>query len=428
VAPGESLVRVAPRAVTRFLLSDPSIAEVRLLSQDQYQVRGLARGSTDLWIWYADAPGRPHRHALAVGARLEDLQKRVNEAAPGAGVRVSALRDRIVAEGTIADAETLERVARVLRVHDPSFVNLLTVRADQQVQLKVTFAEVNRSSLRQMGLNGLYSEKAALAGVVGPQTSTVAGRLRTAARGAVPSVNDGLLGAASSGAFQIVGWMGGAPGGAAILSVLEENDLARTLARPTLVALSGQSATFHGGGRIPIPVQQQNNQVSISFEEYGVRLRFVPTVLAGEIIDVQATVEVSELDPGNALRLSGVEVPAIRTRRGESRLRLGSGSTFALAGMLSERTTSTRSAIPLLGDIPVVGSLFRFVRHDRSDTELVIFVTPELVKPIAPGQAPSPPGAELVTPGDLSLFLLGHAGGAGQPAAVTPVGPAGMER
>ncbi len=427
VALGESVVRLERRAVKRVLLSDPGVADLRLLEEGQYQVRGLRLGSTDLWVWYADAAATPVKYTVVVGADLADLQRRVGEASAGAPVRVYALRERVVVEGVVPDVETLEHVVQLVRVHDKEFVNLLTVRGDHQVQLKVVFAEVNRTSLRELGLNALLKPEGMLATLSGPQTSNLGSSVTYQSQGAAPSIGQGVLGAATADAFQLVGYVRGVGGGAALLSVLEQNDVARTLARPTLAALSGQEATFLGGGRIPIPVQQQNNQISIAFEEYGVKLSFVPTVLAGEVIDVATSVEVSELDRGNALKLSGVEVPAITTRKGQSRLRIGNGMTFALAGMLSERVVSTRAGVPLLSDIPVVGALFRYVRHQRTDTELVIFVTPELIRPLSAGEVPVVPGSDLdLAPSDLELFLLGHAGGVG--AAIAPVGPVGVER
>jgi len=430
VAVGESSVRVDPRRVKRVLLSDPRIAELRLLEEGQYQIRGLALGTTDLWVWYADEPSVPHKFTVVVGAELADLQRRVTEASPGSDLHLYALRDRIVVEGTVPDAQTLEHVVALVRVHDKDFVNLLTVAGDQQVQLNVVFAEVNRTSLRQLGLNALFDGGTGRAlAITGPQTSALTASARVAASGASPSLNGGVLGAAATTGFNLASTVTGAATSAVVLTVLEENDVARTLAKPTLAALSGQKATFLGGGRIPIPVQQQNNQVSIDFEEYGVRLEFVPTVLSGDVIDVQAMVEVSELDASNGLKLSGVEIPAVTTRKGQSRLRIKTGSTFALAGMLSERVTSNRAAIPLLGDIPVIGALFRYVRHQRAETELVIFVTPELIRPYAPGQVPAPPGSAIdLDPSDAALYLLGRAGGVGAPPATTPVGPAGLER
>ena len=433
---GESTICLESRPVSRVLLSDPKVAELRLLEEGQYQLRGLAVGSTDLWVWYRDDVAHPRQYAVVVSADLTDLQRRVATAAPGAGVTAYAVRDRLVVEGAVPDVETLERVALLARVYDPQFVNLLIVQGDHQVQLKVVFAEVNRTQLRELGLNAFLGQTGFLGTLTGPGNAAGAASARFGAADAVPNVSEGLIGAPAAGAFNVVGYAAGALDVGALLSVLEQQDVARTLAQPTLAALSGQEATFHGGGRVPIPVQQQNQQVTIQFEEYGVKVSFIPTVLANEVIDVRTSIEVSELDPSNALRLSGVAIPAIATRKGESRLRLASGSTFALAGMLSERTVATRAAIPLLGDLPLLGAAFRYVRHQRAETELVIFVTPELIRPLQPADVPPPPGFyDDWNPSDARLFLLGTTMGpppaakdGAAPADAAPQGPVGMER
>lgn len=434
---GESTIRQESRPVSRVLLSDPKVAELRLLEEGQYQLQGLAVGTTDLWVWYRDDVAHPRQYAVVVSADLTDVQRRITAAAPGAGVTTYAVRDRLVVEGAVPDVETLERVALLARVYDPQFVNLLSVQGDHQVQLKVVFAEVNRTQLRELGLNAFLGKTGFLGTLTGPGNATGAANARFGAANAVPNLSEGLIGAPAAGAFNVVGYAAGALDVGALLSVLEQQDVARTLAQPTLAALSGQEATFHGGGRVPIPVQQQNQQVTIQFEEYGVKVSFIPTVLANEVIDVRTSIEVSELDPSNALRLSGVAIPAIATRKGESRLRLTSGTSFALAGMLSERTVATRAAIPILGDLPLVGAAFRYVRHQRAETELVIFVTPELIRPLKPADVPPPPGFyEDWNPSDARLFLLGTPLGPSSaarddraaPSEATPQGPVGMER
>lgn len=399
---GESVIQRDNRAIARVLISDPTVAELRLLEEGQYQVRGLAVGSTDLWVWYRDDVSRPVNFQVVVSADLTDISRRIRGAVNGPAPRVYAVKDRLVVEGAVEDLETLERVAAVARIYDEEFVNLLTVRGDHQVQLKVVFAEVNRTGLRELGLSALFDDNASLAVEV--------------------------PGFASSTALQILGSYSAAFDITAILSVLEQNRLSRTLAEPTLTALSGQQSEFLAGGMIPVPTSERDDRITITMTEYGVKLVFVPTVLAGKVIDMRAYVEVSELDPNNAVRLAGIEVPGLLTRKGDSHLRLESGMTFAMAGMLHERTTATRAAIPVLGDIPLVGTLFRYVKHSREETELVIFVTPELVRPMAPDEVPAPPGrTENYNPSDFQLFLMGQLTVPGSRTA-EPTGEYGMKR
>ncbi len=403
VAVGKSMIQRDARPIARVLISDPAVAELRLLEEGQYQVRGLAVGATDLWVWYRDDIARPVTYQVVVNADLTDVTRRIHGAVKGAPPAVYPIRDRLVVEGPIDDLETLERVAAVARIYDPEFVNLMSVRGDHQVQLKVVFAEVSRTGLRELGLNAALQLPNGAAVDLGAF---------------IPGTN----------VFQILGSLSGAVNVTALLALLEQYKLSRTLAEPTLVALSGQQAEFMAGGEIPVPVDQKDNRVSIEFKEYGVKLVFVPTVLAGSVIDMRTYVEVSELDPNNTVRLSSIEVPAMLVRKAESHLRLESGMTFAMAGMLHQRTTATRAQIPILGDIPLIGTLFRYVKHNREETELVIFVTPQLVRPMAPGEVPAAPGTtEDYNPNDFQLFLMGQITRPGKRTA-QPDGVYGMER
>jgi pilus assembly protein CpaC len=401
---GESVIQRDNRAISRVLISDPTVAELRLLEEGQYQVRGLAVGSTDLWVWYRDNVSQPVTYKVLVSADLTDVGRRIRGAVNGPAPKVYPVRDRLVVEGPVDDLETLERVSAIAKIYDEEFVNLMTVRGDHQVQLRVVFAEVNRTSLRELGLSVLFSD--AGSGV------------SAALPGFTPGTDVIQLIGAYTGAFDISG----------ILAVLEQNKLSRTLAEPSLVALSGQQAEFLAGGEIPVPVDERDGRVSIQFKEYGVKLVFVPTVLSGNVIDMRAFVEVSELDPNTTVRLSNVEVPGMLIRKGDSHLRLESGMTFAMAGMLHERTTSTRAAVPILGDLPIVGALFRYVKHKREETELVIFVTPELVRPMAPDEVPAAPGrTEGYNPSDFQLYLMGQLAIPGS-RTEEPTGEYGMKR
>jgi pilus assembly protein CpaC len=400
---GQSSIRREGRAIARVLISDPEVAEIRLLEEGQYQVRGLAVGTTDLWVWYRDDIAHPVAYQVVVNSDLTDVTRRVRGAVTGQAPRIYAVKDRLVVEGPVDDLETMERVSAIAAVYDEKFVNLMTVKGDSQVQLRVMFAEINRTGLRELGLSGLFDNNAG-AGIV--------------MSGFTPGTD----------VFQVLGTLTGAFDLSATLGVLEETKLSRTLAQPTLVALSGQQAEFLSGGQIPVPIDERNGRITIEYKEYGVKLVFVPTVLAGNVIDMHALVEVSDLDPSNALRLSSVEVPALSVRKGSSHLRLDSGMTFAMAGMLEERTEATRAGIPLLSEIPVIGAVFRYVKHERQETELVIFVTPELVRPMAAGEVPQPPGTtEGYNPNDFQLFLMGQITVPGSRTA-EPTGEYGLKR
>ena len=424
VGVGQSFIYKESRTISRVLVSDGDIAEVKLLEAGQFQIRGLAVGSTDLWVWFQGRVSQPVHYQLTIHQDISDLIRRVDEIVPGNPPRVYPLRERLVVEGPVDDMTTMERIANVARVYDEEFINLMTVEGDHQIQLEVVFAEVNRSALRELGFNALWGKRGLGFGMEGPMSSATA----TTSHPKTSLINGGTTLSPSAEAFRLLGVVGGNVNLSAIMSVLSQHNVSKILAQPTLVALSGQQAEFLAGGEVPIPVSQFGNKVSIEFKEYGVKLVFVPTVLGGEIVDMRVYVEVSDVDNTNSIRLTGIEIPSFISRKTQSHLRLKSGNTFAMAGMLNDSVRATYAKVPLLGDIPIVGALFRYVKHRRDETELMIFVTPRLVRPLAPGHVPAPPGVTIDNnPNDFELFLLGMDHRSGSETAA-PTGPMGLSR
>ncbi len=443
---GQSFVFRQDRPIARVLISDDAVAQLKLLEEGQFQVRGKAVGTTDLWVWFRDDLDNPVNYELTIHRDLSDLIRRVDALVEGTPPRVYPMQERIVIEGPVESVETLERIAGMARIYDEAFVNNMTVTGDHQIQLEVVFAEVNRTALRTLGVNALFSSlnestgNNTSFGQAGPNTTnaTVSGG-RVGAGNAGGSRNStsipdfynvgkrGRVGGAASGAFNVVGSID-AINLTAILSVLEQSNITKVLARPTLVALSGQQAEFLSGGEIPIPVAQLGNRITIEFKEYGVKLVFVPTVLGNEVVDMRVYVEVSDIDSSTSIRVTGIEIPGFVSRKTESHLRVESGKTFAMAGMLQDTVNSTNARIPILGDLPIVGSVFRYVQHRRTESELMIFVTPRLVRPMTPGEVPAPPGTtEDHNPSDFELFLMGYEARSGSRTA-EPTGPVGLAR
>lgn len=428
---GQSFIYQESRDIQRVLISNDEIAELKQLTPGQFQVRGLAVGSTDLWVWFKDAPDKPVSYTLTVHEDLSDMIRRVDQTVDANPPRVYPLMQRLVVEGPVADVETLERVASIASIYDEEFINLMTVAGDHQIQLEVVFTEVDRRAFRELGVNALWGDNALGLGIQGPATVPAAYGFRDSAS----NLSSGIVQAATTGTFQLLGTFGGNVDLTAIMSVLEQYDVSKILARPTLVALSGQQAEFLAGGEVPIPVAQQGNKISVEFKEYGVKLVFVPTVLGDEVVDMRVYIEVSDIDSSNSIRLTGIEIPAFISRKSQSHLRLESGMTFAMAGMINETSRQTTARIPVLGEIPLVGSLFRYVKHERNESELVIFVTPRLVRPMAPGELPPlPTSYEDNNPNDLELFLLGvdhrlgDKGDDGDDASGQPQGAVGLAR
>lgn len=400
---GQSFIYQESRDIQRVLISNNEVAELKQLTPGQFQVRGLAVGSTDLWVWFKDAPDRPVSYTLTVHEDLSDMVRRVDHTVKENPPRVYPLMQRLVVEGPVSDVETLERVSAIARIYDPEFINLMTVAGDHQIQLEVVFAEVDRRALRELGINALWGDNALGLALEGPASVPASYGM-----GGVTNLNSGVVQAATTGTFQLLGTFGGNVDLTAIMSVLEQYDVSKILARPTIVALSGQQGEFLAGGEVPIPVAQQGNKITVEYKEYGVKLVFVPTVLANEVIDMRAYVEVSSVDSSNSTRLTGVEIPAFVSRKTQSHLRLGSGMTFAMAGMINETSHQVTARIPVLGEIPLVGTLFRYIRHERNESELMIFVTPRLVRPLSSGEVPTLPTSFTDNnPNDLELFLLG---------------------
>jgi pilus assembly protein CpaC len=401
---GKSIVLETPRIPKTIAITDPTVANmVPMGVPNQIQVQGLSIGSTDLIIQFGQGQ-QPLIYELTVHRDLSDLIRRIDAIVRGEPPIVYPLQQRIVVEGPVDDLDTLEQVAMVTAIYDDEFVNLMTVRGDHQVQLEVVFAEASRSGLRSLGINSLWGNSGLAVAISNAQQGGGQSQGGIQMPG-VNTVSAGLIASPGAG-FQVAGYFNRIDLGM-IMAILSEYQLSKILSQPTMVTLSGQTASFLAGGQIPIPAPGQG-MVSITYRDYGVSLEFVPTVLAGNVIDLQVAVSVSELDYGKGTTIGGASVPGFITRSGKSHLRIQSGLTFAMAGMLSERQSMSRAEIPGLGNIPILGALFRTVQHTRDETELMIFVTPRLVRPLAPSEVPPYPGTtENNNPGDLELFFFG---------------------
>lgn len=264
-------------------------------------------------------------------------------------------------------------------------VDTSTVASRSVVQVDVRVVEFSRSVLKEVGLNLLKQNNGFTFGSFAPSALT------SATLGSSPTFTS--ISPITS-AFNLV-FNSVTHGIQADLSLMESNNLARVLAEPTLVALSGQSASFLAGGEIPVPVPQGLGTTSIEFKPYGVGLTLTPTVLSPERIALKVAPEASELDFTNAVTINGVSVPAITTRRADTTVELGDGESFVIGGLIDRETVSNLSKVPVLGDLPIIGAFFKQMSYSQNDKELVIIVTPHLVSPIARGAAlPSTPGEQ----------------------------------
>lgn len=422
---GKSIVLETPRNVSAIAITDPSVADVvPLATANKLQIQGKSVGSTDLVVQLGSGTA-PIIYEITVHQDLSDLIRRVDSIVEGEPPRVYPLKERIVVEGSVADLETLEQIALVASIYDEEFINLMTVRGDHQVQLEVVFAEVSRTALRELGMNFLWGSDSLGIGMTGPQGAAQASVTNPGINGII---NGGDVIGAAAGVFQVASYVSQIDL-AAIVSIMSDYKLSKILAQPTLVVLSGQQGEFLAGGEIPIPAPTgTGGAISIEYREYGIKLVFVPTVLGGDVIDMRVQVEVSEPDYANGTRITGIEVPGFISRKSKTHLRIDNGMTFAMAGMLSDTMSYGRSEVPGLGRIPIIGTLFRYTRHVREETELLIMVTPRLVRPLGPGEIPAPPGAtEDNNPNDIELFLLGMDHKSGSRSA-KPTAEVGLQR
>lgn len=409
---GETQLMHLSTKVVRVSVADPEVADVQVVTPQQVLITAKSVGYTHLILWGANE--EPLVVAVAVNRNLDQLRAQFTELFPGQDIKVSAVDDLIVLSGTVSDLRLPARAAEVASLHTERLANLIKVTGDQQVQLDVRFAEVSRTGLRRAGVNFLWRDTQR--GYVGGYSSagTAPGQYLTQ-RQFVPGTGGGtappLVPApvASDGFnFFFSTGLSDFPF-SAILSIMREEGLAKVLAEPSLVALSGQDAEFHAGGEVPILLAQQLGQVSVRYKKFGVRLNFTPTVLSDRTMSLAMRVEVSEPDPAAGVVLGGFQVPGFKTRTSETTIRLRDGQSFAIAGLLSDQVRSLISKVPGLGDLPLLGALFRSSSYQRDETELLMVVTARLVRPLQPDDTPLMPGeGEYNDPNDFELFILGY--------------------
>jgi pilus assembly protein CpaC len=378
VATGHALQRVA--------IGDPAVADVLIIKGDKrggVLLVGKSAGTTSLMVWTRD--------------RDVPLNYTVNVVTPAAaallGPDTSALKvlgKTAVVSGSSTTTEAHQRAVVAAEGSvgkDGSVFDSSTVASRAVVQVDVRVVEFTRSVLKEVGFNFSKTNNGFTFGSYAPSALTSV----SATAGAAPTV---VATSPIASAFNLI-FNSTTHGLFANLSLLETNNLARVLAEPTLVALSGQSASFLAGGEVPIPVPQALGSTSIEFKSYGIGLTLTPTVLSPQRIALKVAPEASQLDYTNAVTISGVSVPAFTTRRADTTVELGDGESFVIGGLIDRETASNVSKVPMLGDLPVIGAFFKQLNYQQNEKELVIIVTPHLVSPIAKGATlPSTPGEQ----------------------------------
>jgi len=392
---GQSEVLQLDQPYSDLMIADPTIADVLPLSSRSVYVVGKKHGSTALSIY---GPGKRLLVAtnVVVSADISGLKTRLHEILPDeTGVAVRPANESIVLSGTVSSGPKLQQAIALAESYAPGkVVNMLSVQGSQQVMLSVRFVEMERNTSKALRLNTQVSD------VIGNQTlGVVTGDTLVNSAGALLD---------SIGLTQF-SFRSGDYDASILFDALEKKGLVKTLAEPTLVAASGDTANFLAGGEFPIPVaQNQENGVTtitVEFKQFGVALAFTPTVLDDGLISLLVNPEVSSIDPGVSVSSGGLRIPGIKVRRAKTTVELRDGESFTIAGLLRDDYSNEVRQYPFLGDIPVLGSLFRSSGYQRNQTELVLVVTPHLVTPTRGRMAG--PADTFLPPSDLELFLVG---------------------
>lgn len=391
-------------------IANPGIADISSLSDRTIYVLGKEPGRTTLTILGGD--GRLITNVeIHVTPDIAEFKERLRQILPGETIEVRTANNGIVLSGVVSSIAKLDRAMELAQRYAPDRVsNLMSVGGTQQVMLKVRFAEMQRSVSKSLS-SSIALQGNALSGGLGLQagtnTTNSSGAIANTFTGSVPSSNE------NNGAF-LFGFNAGGVEVGILLEALESRGVVRTLAEPNLTALSGQEAKFLAGGEYPIPVSQDGGSITIEYKPFGVELNFTPRVVDSDVINLELSAAVSSLDPSNGFTSNGFTVDAFRRRETSTTVEMRDGESFAIAGLLSDDFVDLNGQVPWVGDIPVLGSLFRSAEYSRKQTELVIIVTPHLVTPTR-GEVLALPTDRVQPPTEKDLFLFGRVAADGAP-------------
>ncbi|HEX8748774.1 MAG TPA: pilus assembly protein N-terminal domain-containing protein [Pyrinomonadaceae bacterium] len=370
---GQSRVINFDHDIGRFSVSNPEIAEAVLVAPNQVLVNGKASGQVNFIAWETGGE-RFLVFDVFVRANLSLIDSQIRALFPKDNINLSQANGSVVISGSVKEPKTAEQVQAVIEAAGFKTVNMLSspVKSAVQVQLSVRVAEVSRNRMKDLGTSFAYQGSP---GVGGYGNS-----------GSGPSSIGDVVGGTMSGTLSSalnVFVMGGNV--LAMLRALQTQGALRALAEPNIIAMDGQTASFLAGGEFPVPIVQgsgDRSSVTVVFKEYGVRLNFKPTIIDEDHIRLELEPEVSTIDFSNGVKFDGFIIPALRTRRAKTGIELRDGQSFALAGLMDNNETRTLSRVPVLGDIPILGSLFRSKSFQKNETELMFIVTAQIVKPV----------------------------------------------
>ncbi len=408
-------------------VGDPEVADVNPLTDKSLSILGKKNGTTRVSA-YAEGKKLIGVFDVEVSYDTSLVNMEIQRRFPNARLRVTSVNGRLMLSGTAADGPTVDKAMTIAKQFGSDVINTVDVMSPQQVMLEVRFVEANRTAGRDLGVQWNVFGSRNLMNIGNrtptnqlPVTNTGNGtdlfhqpgvtqggpNVGQAAVTISPITAAGVLSGTAPFGVMVSKMLAGGLEIDAIVNALEQKGVARSLAEPNLVALSGDTASFLAGGEYPVPVPGALGQVTIDYKRYGVGLAFTPTVLGGGLINLKIEPEVSQLDISHPVTVAGISVPPLIVRRAQTTVELRDGQSFVIGGLLQSNGQNAIEQLPWLGDMPVLGSLFRSTSYQKNETDLAIIVTPRLVRPARPGDVIKTPLDSTLPPNDVDLFLMG---------------------
>ena len=382
---GRSTVVLTDFDITRIAVTNPAIADAVVVRPREVLVDGKGPGTVSLIVWGADT--RKH-YDVVVDSGVSILQQNFQQLFPGEEINVAITDEAVILSGQVSSNDVMLRAAEVAKaaLSKASVVNMLQLPGgspSKQVMLQVRFADVNRNALLQAGIT-LFTTRDAFAS----RSSTQQFAAPIVTDDPNPPPGGGSLEKLQFADMLNIFFFNREEGFGAVLKALQGRGFLQSLAEPNLIAYNGEEASFLAGGEIPIPVVQGvSGQVSVQYKEFGIRLTFRPTI-AGDVIRLKLRPEVSSLDFNNGVILAGFRIPALSTRRAETDVELRDGQSFAIAGLMNNISQTDRQAVPILSSLPIIGNLFKSKAERAEQTELMVLITPRLVRALDPDEVP----------------------------------------
>ncbi|HPT26498.1 MAG TPA: pilus assembly protein N-terminal domain-containing protein [Bryobacteraceae bacterium] len=382
---GKSIVIDYPEDVSRISTSNPEVADYVPVSSREILLHAKGLGAATLVVWAKS--GQRNFYNISVEQNLEPIRKLIKDTFPSEDIRLQAARDSITISGLVSSVAVADRVNELMKPLAKSVINNVAIRplpVEKQILLRVKFAEINRNISKQFGFNLISTGAGNTPGAIstgqfsGASTSSLSGTIGGSTSGTTSdfSLTDALNIFAFRPDLNL----------AATIKLLQQQGMLQILAEPNLVTTNGKEASFLVGGEFPVPVLQggsNSGAITIQFREYGIRLTFTPRITENGTLKMHVKPEVSTIDVSNGVTVSGFTIPALATRRIESDIELGQGQSFVIGGLIDDRTNETFSRIPGLSSIPLLGELFKSRNENRTKSELLVMVTPELVEPMS---------------------------------------------